>query len=179
MLNAEIDRIKKIRFFDDVSRLNSHTFLVKSYLSDIKKWCNLIGNDAQRDPFFDVLKHYQPPVDWLGRTGDLGLPENLNLLMKMVCFWHIHWASTFDLFGSDLRKLKSPYEKLILLFERGGTIQKEEHLVTICDVRIVSVSSWRRMENEGADLEEGKLDDLDDLSVDMIDYSPLLIIKSS
>lgn len=116
-LAARLERADWVGSFD---RTRSRVALMREFLRRSALWARATGSTEW--PFFDIAERIDP----LARIDDelvKSIVEKVGLQQPVVLDtikWTLNFAVLSDI-RSDLPDLPSPFEPLILMFERGGT----------------------------------------------------------
>jgi hypothetical protein len=136
------ERLNKIQWRHEDSRLRSNTTLVREYLRRMALWSKALDTDDW--PFMDVALLLAPAVRAPARAVEdaRALVGELTSLSRYpianVCEWYLHWIALESEQPDVVRRcgLPAPYEPLILMFERGGLFYVMEGYVNVGHVGI-------------------------------------------
>ena len=141
----------------------SNVELVKEYLRRSAKWSDALGREEQR-LIFNIAYAIMPlpesviaEIDDL--VGEIGFPKPI---ISRLCSYYLQWELVNDSANLTRFALPSPYEPLILAFERGGWLMVEQGILFVNGVipLVLEVQRYDRQE-PFIELDKQALDEFD------------------
>lgn len=172
-IKGALERVKSIQWSSDYSICKSHNYLALEYLRRITLWQQYIQVESETWPFFDVVQEISPKIK-VPETIITSFEEycdtaTISSFAERICSWYLRWVTYIEQ-GSTPSEPPPPYEPLIILYERGGTLRTEHGYLCVGLTRFVlppnplfKKDRKQRLvgENYQVDLSQNFLDQLD------------------
>jgi hypothetical protein len=129
-MKAELARLEAIRTEPRPERARSHVALVREFLRRSALWATALDVGAEW-PFFDIPSRLAPDADLSRDLMTAAEAISPTWYGKRIYAWHLHWVAAEPAFAASFRSLPAPYEPLIRLYERGGAVVTEGHMIDV------------------------------------------------
>lgn len=162
-----LDRLYAINWQADDTRIRSHVALFREYLRRSAIWAKAL-NCTELWPFFDIATRISPDSgvsqDKIDRLAQHLAAFHLSKNVKQTCQWYLHFCEIETIPIVKQYDLPTPYEPLILMYERGATFYTEHGFfcVSIASIPRKDWSHYERL-TPLLPLESSVLDRLDSL----------------
>ncbi len=128
-LDQAIERLMAIEWSTGFTFRRSHWFLMKEHLRRMALWAKALERE-RKWPFFDLAAEINPDIRAnpdLIRELKRSIPIYPASMWKTI-EWFLQWA---ELSGRQNIPfdLPAPYEPLIVMYERGGTMKREQSFI--------------------------------------------------
>lgn len=131
-----IRRIENLKSLS-TTRSNSEydtVLLLKEYLRRVTIWCRKL--DMKFSPFADLPLKINPELDFPKERPDFIRDlNNVSTEMKYLLQIILLWDEISDLLEEKFLILPDPYEPLLLFFEIGGYLRKDQGFLEIWDAQ--------------------------------------------
>jgi len=147
-INKSIQRLKKINWKKgyDYKKQDSYKLLTREWLRRMALWGKSL-NVTHKWPFISVvdtifgegnIKDYSDPliVEILSFLSS----ELVNTNARAVCVWYTLWSEAKNRSEVSQFNLPEPYEPIILCFELGGRLRKEQKFL---DYVMIDIDNWK------------------------------------
>lgn len=122
-----IGRITTVDWQLEPQKAESHLHLTLEYFRRTALWANAL-ECTNEWPFFDVAKHVSPServsLEQVERIRRHLEQFAIGFLLRGILEWSLHWAKVKNTTVAKLG-FPDPYEPMLIVYERGGTIYPE------------------------------------------------------
>ncbi len=169
--NAEqmLERLLSVRWENTISHAPSNMVLAREYLRRSALWAKTLDCTAKW-PLFDVAFEIDSSIradeSMIRKAADHLAQRKLSTLnwVFKTCLWSLHWSTLVDSKGTGQFNLPIPYEPMLVIYERGGSITAESHMIDSSGVMGFTrgtLQQYLLAEVPYVELDEEQLDKLD------------------
>lgn len=158
-----IKRIKAISWEYNYDRLNSHAYLLREYFRRSALWATSLGV-SNKWPFFDISKYLDEnyEISEFQKLEEALEERYLDSYVIDTCQWSVKIVGMNDTKKYLDLHLPAPYEPLIRMYERGGSIRRENCFINIFYAGVPLKSIEEHIQSKPLlDLSDEALDQLD------------------
>ncbi|WP_298914721.1 hypothetical protein [uncultured Nostoc sp.] len=157
-INKAIQRLKQVKWFNDSYDYNQETckLLVREWLRRMALWGKAL-NATQKWPFISIVDEIfgereisEPVIIEIFGEQEISesvlaeitvfLRDRVNIYTTIASLWYIRWSGVKNQREVTQFNLPAPYEPLIVFFELGGWLRKEQKFL---DGVMIDIDNWK------------------------------------
>ncbi len=147
-IDKSIKRLKKLDWEKghDFEKQDSYKLLIREWLRRMTLWGKSL-NATNKWPFINVvdkifgegnIKDYSDPL--IVEMSSFLSAKGIGARAISVCIWYILWSEVKDRSEISQFNLPEPYEPVIVYFELGGWLRKEQNFL---DFVMIDIDNWK------------------------------------